>query len=57
MLEVPCFASAYVSQLSISVFANDAPMIWNDLPDDGHADTFLFLIQKDTLKTFLFVKA
>ena len=35
LLEVPHFASIYKSKKQFSLsFAYDAPMIWNDLPDD-----------------------
>ena len=37
-------------------FAYDAPMIWNDLPDDVHSATSLQSFRKK-LKTYLFGEA
>ena len=57
LLEVPHFASIYKSKKQFGLsFAYDAPMIWNDLPDDVRSAKSLSSFRKK-LKTYLFKKA
>ena len=57
LLEVPHFASIYKSKKQFGLsFAYDAPMIWNDLPDDVRSAKSLSSFRKK-LKTYLFEKA
>ena len=57
LLEVPHFASIYKSKKHFGLsFAYDAPMIWNDLPDDVRSAKSLSSFRKK-LKTYLFEKA
>ena len=57
LLEVPHFASIYKSKKQFGLsFAYDAPMIWNDLPDDVLSAKSLSSFRKK-LKTYLFEKA
>ena len=56
-LEVPHFASVFKSRKHFGLsFAYDAPMIWNDLPDEVRsANSFASFRSK--LKSYLFGKA
>ena len=57
LLEVPHFASIYKSKKHFGLsFAYNAPVIWNDLPDDVRPAKCLFSFRKK-LKTYLFEKA
>ena len=57
LLEVPHFASIYKSKKHFGLsFAYDAPIIWNDLPNDVRSAKFLTSFRKK-LKTYLFEKA
>ena len=56
-LEVPHFASVFKSRKHFGLsFAYDAPMIWNDLPDEVHSANSLASF-RSKLKSYLFGKA
>ena len=56
-LRSPHFASIYKSKKQFGLsFAYDAPIIWNDLPDDVRSAKSLSSFRKK-LKTYLFEKA
>ena len=57
LLEAPHFASIFKSKKHFGLsFAYDAPMIWNDLPDDVRSAKSLSSF-RNKLKTYLFEKA
>ena len=56
-LEVPHFASVFKSRKHFGLsFAYDAPMIWNDLPDEVYSANSLASF-RSKLKSYLFGKA
>ena len=56
-LDFPHFASVFKSQKHFGLsFMYDAPMIWNDLPDEVHSANSLALF-RSKLKSYLFGKA
>ena len=56
-LEVPHFASVFKSRKHFGLsFVYDAPMIWNDLPDEVHSANSLASF-RSKLKSYLFGKA
>ena len=56
-LEVPHFASVFKSRKHFGLsFAYDAPMIWNDLPDEVRSANSLASFRSN-LKSYLFGKA
>ena len=56
-LEVPHFASVFKSRKHFGLsFTYDAPMIWNDLPDEVHSANSLASF-RSKLKFYLFGKA
>ena len=56
-LEVPLFASVFKSQKHFGLsFAYDAPMIWNDLPEEVRSANSLASF-RSKLKSYLFGKA
>ena len=57
-LEVPHFASVFKSQKHFGLsFAYDAPMIWNDLPDEVRSTANSLASFRSKLKSYLFGKA
>ena len=55
-LEVPHFASVFKSQKHFGLsFAYDAPMIWNDLPDEVHSANSIASF-RSKLKSYLLEK-